>query len=154
MSTELKPATLRDANALVARWHSHHKPVRGHLFSIGAYHKGECVGVVIVGRPVAAGLQDGTTYEITRLCTNGHRNAASKLIASAWRAARAMGVVRMVSYTRLDELGTCYRAAGWRPVSNVKGREWTSGNKRERWLPGLYQATTEIVDRVRWEVAA
>lgn len=31
---------------------------------------------------------------------------------------------------------------------------WDGGNKADRWLPGLYVPTTEIVDRVRWEVSA
>lgn len=29
------PATLKQANELVAAWHRHHKPARGHRFSIG-----------------------------------------------------------------------------------------------------------------------
>jgi len=65
-----------------------------------------------------------------------------------------MGVRRMVSYTRADEHGTCYRAAGWKPVATVDGRGWTTGNKAARWLPGLYEPTTEIVDRMRWEIAS
>ena len=151
---ELRPITLREANALVARWHRHHRPVRGCAFSIGAFVEGEPAGAVIVGRPVAPALQDGVTFEVTRLVTNGEPHAASRLLGAAWRAARAMGVRRMVSYTRADEAGTCYRAAGWTAVAEVDGRAWTTGNKADRWLPGLYEPTTEIVDRVRWEVAA
>lgn len=60
----------------------------------------------------------------------------------------------MVSYTRIDEEGVCYRAAGWLRVADVAGRAWTTGNKSQRWIPGLYEPTTEIIDRVRWEVAA
>jgi hypothetical protein len=149
----LRPATLREANAWIAEHHSHHRPVRGHLFSIAA-ELGDLIGVVVVGRPVAPGLQDGRTLEVTRLCTIGHPNAASCLLGAAWRAVRAMGVVRLVSYTRADEAGTSYRAAGWRAVAEVDGRPWTTGNKADRWLPGLYEPTTEIVDRVRWERAA
>lgn len=77
---DLRPATLREANEIVARWHSHHRQVRGHLFSIAAEDGREIVGVVIVGRPVAPALCDGRTLEVTRLCTNRHRNAASKLL--------------------------------------------------------------------------
>ncbi len=128
--------------------------MRGHKFSVGLFLKHNCVGVVIVSRPVAQALDNGTTFEVTRLCTNGHANAASKLLGAAWRAARAMGVTRMVSYTRHDEPGTCYRAAGWRPVASVKGRPWTTGNKGARWLPGLYEPTTEVTDRTRWEISS
>jgi hypothetical protein len=141
---------------MVRDWHRHHKPVVGHMFSIGAYVDAKIAGVAIVGRPVAPALQDGATLELTRLATppEAIKHVASKLIAACWRAARAMGVVRMVSYTRADELGTCYRAAGWEPVANVEGRPWTGGNKRGRWLPGLYEPSTEIIDRIRWEVRA
>lgn len=155
----VRPMSLAEANAVVVRWHSHHRPVRGHKFSLAAivpneWHGVDVVGAVIVGRPVAQAMDDGRTYEVTRLCTNGHPNAASRLLGAAWRAAKAMGVLRMVSYTRGDEDGTSYKAAGWRRVAEVKGRGWVTGNKADRWLPGLYEPTTEVVDRVRWEVAA
>jgi hypothetical protein len=157
---DVRPCSLAEANEVVAAWHSHHRPVRGHKFSLvaDAIDDAEAphvrVGVVIVGRPVAQALDDGRTYEVTRLCTNGYRNAASFLLGAAWRAAKAMGIRRMVSYTRADEDGTSYKAAGWRRVADVAGREWCTGNKADRWLPGLYEPTTEVVDRVRWEVAA
>jgi hypothetical protein len=149
---ELRPLSLAQANRLVSQWHSHHRPVRGHKFSIGAFVDGAPVGAVIVGRPVAQALDDGVTFEVTRLVTNRTANAASRLLGAARRAAQAMGVRRMVSYTRVDETGHCYKATGWRPVASVKGRPWTGGNKSTRWLPGMYEPTTEIIDRVRWEV--
>lgn len=151
---ELRPLSRDQANALVLLWHRHHKPVRVARFCIGAFASGEAVGAVIVGNPKAQALQDGVTFEVVRLVTNGYRNAASRLLGAAWAAARAMGVRRMISYTRVDERGTCYRAAGWKDVALVRGEGWDHGNKALRWLPGLYEPTTEIVDRVRWEVAA
>ena len=136
---------------MVAAWHSHHKPVRSHRFALQARDDSAQLGVVIVGNPVAPALCDGTTFEVLRLCTNGHRNAASFLLGAAWRACSAMGVLRLVSYTRADENGTCYAAAGWRVAAKVRGRPWNTGNKKDRWLPGLYVPTTEICDRIRWE---
>lgn len=62
------------------------------------------------------------------------------------------GVRRLVSYTRTDEAGTCYRAAGWVPVALVKGRLDDGGNRALRWLPGLRAPSTETIDRVRWEI--
>lgn len=150
----LRPITRDAANAVILRWHRHHRPVRSHRFAIAGYDGEELVGVVVVGNPVAAALQNGVTFEVLRLCTNGHRYAASRLLSAAWKAARAMGVLRMVSYTRADEAGTCYRAANWRDVARVRGEGWAHGNKGDRYLPGLYMPTTEIVDRVRWEIAA
>jgi len=147
----LQPVTQREAWNIIDEWHSHHKPPVGSLYQIGAYFDGFSVGVVVVGRPVSGGLP-WPILEVTRLCTNGHKNAASRLLGAAWCAARAMGCRRMVSYTRDDERGTCCQAASWLKCAEVKGRPWNTGNKANRWLPGMYQPTTEIVDRVRWEI--
>ena len=84
----LIPMTLREANAFVEQNHRHHKPVVGHKFSIGVSDGEKVVGVAIVGRPVGRFLDDGWTLEVTRLCTDGTRNACSMLYAAAWRAAR------------------------------------------------------------------
>lgn len=153
--------SLDKAQAMVIEHHRHHRKPRGHLFSIGVMGpesptslREVLLGAVIVGRPVAQGLQDGVTWEVTRLACTGHENArhaASKLLAAAATSSFARGIARLVSYTRKDEDGTCYRAAGWIEVAEVKARGWDSGNKEQRWLPGLYEPTTEIVDRIRWE---
>ena len=87
----LRPISLRDANEYVRQHHRHHKPVAGHKFSIGCEADGELVGVIIAGRPVSRYLDDGFTLEVTRLCTNGAKNACSFLYGSAARAAAAMG---------------------------------------------------------------
>lgn len=75
----LRPISLRDANEYVRQHHRHHKPVAGHKFSIGCEADGELVGVIIAGRPVSRYLDDGFTLEVTRLCTNGEKNACSFL---------------------------------------------------------------------------
>jgi hypothetical protein len=150
----VRPLALAEANRIVATWHSHHKPVKGHKMSIGAYDGDACVGACIIGRPVAPALDNGMTWEVTRLCTNGHRNAASKLLGAAWRAARAMGVTRMVSYTRDDEVGTSYRAAGWTVTGHSPARAWdphTDSRRQQQMLPDMFTPTTEPVARRRWE---
>jgi hypothetical protein len=146
------PITLAEANATVREWHSHHKPVVGHKFSIGATLNGALAGVVIVSRPVAPALADAFTMEVTRLCCRGgDKNVASRLLGTATTACEATGIRRVVSYTRVDEDGTCYKAAGWVALFETKGRPWTGGNKSTRWLPGFYEPSTEIIDRTRWE---
>ena len=67
----LRPVSLAEANAFVAEHHRHHKPVRGHKFSLGCMVDGQLVGVAIVGRPVSRYLDDGLTLEVNRLCTDG-----------------------------------------------------------------------------------
>jgi hypothetical protein len=145
-----RPVGLTEANAFVREWHEHHDPVVQHRWSLGAYVDGALHGVAIVEEPKAAGLRGA--LEITRVATDKTPMVASKLIARVTRDALETGWRRIVSYTRIDEDGKCYRAAGWRPVARVEGREWTTGNKRNRWLPGLYVPSSEVVDRVRWEV--
>lgn len=34
---ELRPSTLREANAAIRAWHRHHKAVKGCLFSVAAW---------------------------------------------------------------------------------------------------------------------
>ena len=75
----LQPVSLAEANAFVALHHRHHKPVRGHKYSLGCFREGQLVGVAITGRPVSRYLDDGLTLEVNRLCTDGTRNACSFL---------------------------------------------------------------------------
>ncbi|UPT53147.1 hypothetical protein [Synechococcus phage Ssp-JY42] len=120
-----------DAAAFVAAHHRHHTPPVGHMFSIGAYRDADLVGVVIVGRPVARGRDDGLTAEVTRLCVrDDERNACSFLYGKAARAALAMGFRRIGTYTLARESGASLRAAGWVVISEVKGRSWDTPSRR------------------------
>ena len=105
----LTPVSLSEANAFVARYHRHHKPVVGHKFSIGCMADGRLVGVAIVGRPVSRYLDNGLTLEVNRLCTDGTKNACSFLYAAAWRAARAMGYRKIITYILDTESGAARR---------------------------------------------
>ena len=122
---QLVPVSLRDANAFVARYHRHHKPVVGHKFSIGCEQDGRLVGVVIAGRPVSRYLDNGTTLEVNRLCTTGEKNACSMLYAAAARAAKAMGYRKIITYTLDTESGVSLRAAGWMCAGPAGGICWT-----------------------------
>lgn len=105
--------TLEVANDFVRRLHRHNKPVAGSKFSIGVMGE-QLHGVAIVGRPVAPRLDDGMTVEITRVCTDGTRNACSMLYGACRKAARAMGYERIFTYTLPEEGGASLRAAGFR----------------------------------------
>lgn len=148
----LRPIGLRAANAFVMEWHRHHGRVVQACWCIGAFVDGNLVGVAIVESPKANALRAAGALEVTRLSTDGTRNVATRLLGRVTADALSTGVRRLVSYTRIDELGTCYRAAGWRPVATVSGRRWDEKSKPGRWLPGLFVETTETIDRVRWEI--
>ena len=116
---------LNEANEFVAQHHRHHKPVVGHLFSLGAVLGDQLVGVAIVGRPVARMRDDGMTAEVTRLCTDGTRNACSFLYGASARAAFALGFERIGTYILASETGTTLQAAGWRLIGQTKGGSWS-----------------------------
>lgn len=140
------PCELDEANAFVRQHHRHHGSVVGHRFSIGIAEGDKVVGVCIVGRPVARILQDGFTLEVTRLVTDGTKNACSALYAAAWRTARAMGYRRMVTYTLATELGTSVIAAGWKCVGRVEARSWSVPSR-----PRVDK--TPLQAKLRWEIS-
>lgn len=129
MHLRATPIGLAEANAFVEGLHRHHPPVVGHKFSIGALAGDDLVGVVIVGRPVSRHRDDGQTLEVTRLCTNGHRNACSFLYGRAAKAAFALGYGRIGTYTLPDEGGSSLRASGWKLLGSAGGGEWSSPSR-------------------------
>jgi hypothetical protein len=141
---EVCPMTLSEACAYVREYHRHHPAPVGGLFAIGAMRSGEIVGVAIVGRPVARALGHDFTAEVTRLCTDGSRNACSLLYGAAWRACRAMGYRRLVTYTLASEPGHSLRAAGWRVVAEVLGRSWSCPSR-----PRVDKSPLQA--KLRWE---
>lgn len=116
---------LGEANAFVTALHRHHKPVVGHLFSLGASLSGKIVGVAIVGRPVSRMRDDGETAEVTRLCTDGTKNACSFLYGASARAAFALGFKRIGTYILASEPGTSLTGAGWRSLGERGGKSWS-----------------------------
>lgn len=123
------PLSLEEANAFVERHHRHHGKVVGHKFAIGAVKNDKIVGVVIVGRPVSRHRDNGMTLEITRLCSDGTKNACSFLYGAASKAAFALGYKRIGTYILKSEPGTTLRASNWRCLGEAGGGSW---NRRSR----------------------
>lgn len=120
------PCTLREAHAFTARWHRHHGASVGGLFALACAASDDFIcGVAVVGRPVSRMLQDGFTAEVTRLSTDGTKNACSMLYAASWRAARAMGYRRLITYILATEAGASLAAAGWKMVGETRGASWS-----------------------------
>ena len=67
----VRPIDFKTACNFVDLNHRHHKRPVGHKFSISVYDDDKMVGVAMVGRPVSRILDDGTTLEVNRLCTDG-----------------------------------------------------------------------------------
>lgn len=130
MSLELQPITFAEASEFVRLHHRHHRPPRGQRFAIAVNNGGwVVVGVVMAGRPVARMNDDGYTAEVTRCCTNGHRNACSMLYRAAWRAAREMGFRRLITYTLPSEGGASLRGAGFMLLGERGGGAWSRAGR-------------------------
>jgi len=147
MTLATVPLSLKEANEFVRAHHRHHAPVVGHKFSIGAALGDAIVGVAIIGRPVSRHRDDGLTLEVTRLCTDGTRNACSFLYGASWRAAKALGFKKLGTYTTPEEGGASLRGAGWRLVAETPGRSW-SVQSRPR------VDTHPLGQKLLWEVEA
>ncbi|MGD8454692.1 MAG: hypothetical protein PVJ57_22995 [Phycisphaerae bacterium] len=141
------PCELRDANAFVEKHHRHLGRMTRHRFSVAVTDGERVVGVAIVGNPAARHLCDGFTLEVRRCCTDGTRNACSKLYAAAWRAARAMGYRRLITYTLNEEGGASLLAAHWRVLYQTRPDTWDR--------PGRPRIPTPVDNQPKlcWELA-
>lgn len=168
MKLYIIPCSIQDAREYVRQFHRHHAPPVSGLFAVAVARHGtdqesgesldekfirsavrsgaKVVGVAIVGRPVARMLDDGFTAEVTRLATDGTKNACSMLYAASWRATRALGYQKLITYTLASEPGTSLRAAGWRDVGRVTARSWNCPSR-----PRVDRYPSQ--EKIRWEVA-
>jgi hypothetical protein len=138
------PIELSEANEFVRQHHRHHKPVVGHKFSIGLSDGKEVRGVAIIGRPVSRHLDNGWTLEVTRCCTDGIKNGCSKLYGAAWKATRALGFTKLITYTLAEEGGASLRAAGWKCIGEAGGGNWN--------VPSRPRVDTQLQQiKMRWE---
>lgn len=137
----------RDASALVNMHHRHHASPVGHLFSGGVFDGDVLCGAVIAGRPVSRHLDDGKTIELTRVVSDGTRNACSKAMGWAIREARRRGYVRVISYTLATEDGASLRAVGFRESGMSAGGGWIRPSRTRE------ADRHPVCAKRRWEVA-
>ncbi len=137
----------------VSKHHRHHGRSRGHLFSIAAVRGDIVVAVAIVSRPRARMLQNGFTAEVVRLCSIDAREpgaqhatgACAMLYAASWRACRAMGYRKLVTYTLPTEGGESLRGAGFTLIGEAGGGSW---DRKSR--PRVDTHPTQ--EKLRWEI--
>lgn len=125
MALELRPIGVRAACAEVARLHRHLPRIVGGLFASSVFVAGELVGVGVASQPKARLSRDGFTVEITRIATDGHRNACSKLYGALLRASAAVGYRKAITFTRLEEPGASLRAAGFVDDGLTREQSWS-----------------------------
>jgi hypothetical protein len=140
------PCRLDDANLFIIQYHRHHGTVQGCKFCLSISDDEKVRGVVVVGRPVARMLDDGLTLEVTRCCTDGVKNGCSMLYSAAWRATRALGYKKLVTYTLNDESGVSLSAAGWKKIGECGGGSW---GRKDR--PRIDKHPLQ--KKIKWEIS-
>ena len=145
------PLKQDQAKSFIRQHHRHHAPSLGSVFQLGVVDEGGQVrGVAMVGRPVARALDDGWTLEVTRVATDGCPNACSALYGGCWRAVKALGWLRLITYTLASESGSSLRAAGWRVIGQRRGRSWADSSKSR---PRIDTYAEHGQEKLVWEAA-
>lgn len=151
---ETVPILLGEAKRFVGEHHRHNRPPVSGLFAVGLQVDGSLSAVAIAGRPVARGLQDGRTVEITRLCVTEAeppKNGCSMLYGACCRAAAAMGYRRAFTYTLASESAASVRAAGFQLDAELKSRPTWNCKARKRVQTDLFgQETRPSEAKRRW----
>ena len=152
MSITIVPCMIGEAKEFVTNFHRHNKAPTGALFAVGASDGARLVGVAITGRPVARHMQDGGTVEVIRCCVldDAPKGTPSALYGASWRAAKALGWRRIITYTLQVESGASMRGAGWKVLAVRDANDpaaWQSRAGRA-WQPVVGQA------KFVWEASA
>lgn len=80
-------------------------------------------------------LDNGTTLEINRLCTNGTRNVCSMLYGACIRATKALGYKKVITYTLASETGASLKASNFINEGEAGGEIWTGERRRDNGVP-------------------
>ena len=145
----VEPVTFATMRAFVGKHHAHCAPPVCWRYGAAIYNGRTLVGVVSVGNPVAPALMARGWVEVNRLCVRRDLarqlawNACSQLYGHAAREAAARGFRKIITYTRLDEVGTSLTASGWTQEAVVRGRSRSSA-RRPR------SNVNSWIDKVRW----
>lgn len=124
MKLFIVPIFQDEAFYFIEQYHRHHKKPVGSVFQIAVSDGEKIVGVAVCGRPVSRMTQDGFTLEVTRLCTDGTKNACSILYSACWRVARELGYRKVITYILNTEPGTSLKASGWKLIGERGGGSW------------------------------
>lgn len=130
----IKPIHLAPAKEFVKKYHRHNIPPTGGKFAISCYDENRLCGVAICGRPIARALDNGETLEIYRNCTDGTKNACSKLYGACIRIAKNMGYKRVITYSLLSENGASLKASNFNFEGEAGGKNWTGERRRNYYV--------------------
>ena len=122
---QIQPITFREACEFVNLHHRHHNATVGCKFCIGLFECGEMIGCAVCGRPVS----------INRLCTDGTKNACSKLYGACCRVAKAMGYKLIITYILESENGASLKASNFKCDGIAGGTHWTGSRNKNQKIP-------------------
>ena len=77
--------------------------------------------------------------------SDGTPNACSMLYRAAWRACKALGWRRLITYTLAEESGVSLRAAGFKEIGKAGGGSWSVPSR-----PRVDKHPTQV--KIRWEI--
>lgn len=132
---EIRPITFKGASKYINTNHRHHKATVGCKFCISVWNNEKLCGVAVCGRPVSRYFDNGEICEINRLCTDGTKNACSKLYAACAKIAKDMGYKKIITYILESESGTSLKASGFNYDGIAGGTHWTGSRNRQQNLP-------------------
>jgi hypothetical protein len=79
------------------------RPVAGGVSVVEVADGHRLCGVAVIGRAVVRTLDDGYAAEVRRVCTDGTPRACSMLPRAGWRAVKALGCCKLITYTLPEE---------------------------------------------------
>lgn len=132
---EIRPITFKEASEFINKNHRHHKATVGCKFCVGLYENERLIGCAVCGRPVSRFLDNGVTCEINRLCTDGTRNACSKLYGACCRIAKEMGYKKIITYILESEDGASLKASNFICEGTAGGTHWTGKRNKGQDIP-------------------
>ncbi len=145
---QIMPISIRQADKFIEVYHRHNKKAGNGKFAIACYNERILVGVSIGGRPRSRHLDNGKTFEVYRVCTDGTRNATSFLYARMKRIAQLMGYLKSITYSLQTEKGSSLKAIGAIVEKSVHhNRQWNNYGKIKR---SSQTVTTE--PKYRWSL--
>lgn len=134
MALNIRPIHLSSAKEYVKNFHRHNIPPVGGKFAVSVFNNDSLCGVAICGRPVSRYFDDGFTLEIYRNCTDGTKNACSKLYSACIHIAKNMGYKRIVTYTLASENGASLKASNFIFEGQAGGVSWTGSRARNYYV--------------------
>lgn len=145
---KIVPCTYKTACDFVNQHHRHHIASQDCKFCLGLINDNKLCGVAICGRPVSRYLDNGFTLEINRLCTDGTKNACSKLYGACCRVAKEMGYEKVITYILESEDGASLKASNFVCDGKAGGTHWT-GIREQKQLSFIEDKTPKEM-KVRW----